>query len=96
MPLFDPRMHGNHVGLVKLSKRERKRQNALEEKNQAAAICWWFNCTCAGVAMKEAQDIAGCEDEEEWPEGRPDASVFSLIQEVGVMRMWKVVCNGRR
>jgi hypothetical protein len=75
MPLFDPRMHGNHVGLVKLSKRERKRQNTLEEKNKAAAICWWFNCTCAGVAMKEAQDIAGCEDEEEWPEGRPDASV---------------------
>jgi hypothetical protein len=65
-------MHGNHVvGLVKpkLSKRERKRQSALEEKNKAAAICWWFNCTCARVAFKEA--LAVCEDEEEWPEGRP-------------------------
>jgi hypothetical protein len=79
-------MHGNRVGLVKLSKRERKRQSALEEKNTTTAIRWWFNCTCARVAMKEAQDmLAGCEDEEAWPEGRPDASVFSLIQEVGVM-----------
>jgi hypothetical protein len=75
MPLFDPRMHGNHVGLVKLSKRERKRQSALEEMNTTAAIRWWFNCTCARLAMKGAHDIAGCEDEGEWPEGRPGASV---------------------
>jgi hypothetical protein len=86
-------MHGNHVGLVKLSKRERKRQNTLEEKNKAAAICWWFNCncTCAQVALKVALGV--CEDDEEWPEGRPDASVFSLIQEVlGVIDL----SSGRR
>jgi hypothetical protein len=43
MPLFDPRMHGNHVGLVKpaLSGRERKRKNALEEENKAVALVWW-------------------------------------------------------
>jgi hypothetical protein len=77
----------------KPSKRERKRQNALEEKNKAAAICWWFNCTCARVDLKVCIALAVCEDEEEWPEGRPDASasVVSLIQEVGVMRTWKVV-----
>jgi hypothetical protein len=48
------------------------------------------------VDFKEA--LAVCEDEEEWPEGRPGASVFSLIQEVGVMGMWEVVYNdnGRR
>jgi hypothetical protein len=26
---------------------------------------------------------------EEWPKGRPGASVFSLIQEVGVLRAWE-------
>jgi hypothetical protein len=36
------------------------------------------------------------EDAEEWPEGRPDAPVFSLIQEVEMLGMWKAVCNGRR
>jgi hypothetical protein len=42
------------------------------------------------VALKVALEV--CEDEGEWPEvGRPDAPVFSLIQEVGVVRMWKVV-----
>jgi hypothetical protein len=82
MPLFDPRMYGNHVGLVRPERskraRERKRQNALgEKKNKATVLVWWFNCTCARVASKVA--LAMCEDEEEWPEGRPGASLFSLI-----------------
>ena len=84
MPLFDPRMYGNHVGLVKPkpSKRERKRQNDLEKKNKAAALVWWFNCSCAGVAFKVALAVY-CEDEEEAMAGRraaPARLVFILFK----------------
>ena len=87
-------MHGNHVGPVKpaLSERERKRQSALEEKNKTVALVWWYVLSQAmehGGRPKAVMDG----DAEDGPEGggRPGASVFSLIQEVGVVRMWKVV-----
>jgi hypothetical protein len=68
-----------------LSKRERKRQNALEEKNKAVALVWWYKLSQAmshgGGGLKAVMDG----DEEGGPEGRrPGASVFSLIQEVGI------------
>jgi hypothetical protein len=77
-------MYGNHVGLVKPkpSKRERKRQNDLEKKNKAAALVWWFNCSCAGVAFKVALAVY-CEDEEEAMAGRraaPARLVFILFK----------------
>jgi hypothetical protein len=64
------------------------------------ALVWWYKRLSQamehGGGLKRLKAIMD-EDAEEWPEGRPpDASVFSLIQEVGVLRTWKVVCNGRR
>jgi hypothetical protein len=54
-----------------------------KEKNKTVALVWWYKLSQAmthGGRLKAVID----DDAEDGPEGRPDTSVFSLIQEVGV------------